>query len=203
MEIIAEGKHPFLEKGSRVDFFAYSIGAFLSQILFIANPKDMLSNSKLFLFCGGARFSEMFGTSRLIMDSQAFISLRRYYLGEFLRELKTNSPFSNYIRNSALGNAFRAMLAPESLKSFREGIFQKLSDQVKIVALTKDQVIPAKYIQSTFSCIKHRVKNMVEVLDFPYEYSHEVPFPVYNNPNYLMVDQCFERVFKPAIEFFK
>lgn len=203
LQTIKNGEHPYLEQDAQVDFFAYSIGAFLAQILFIANPKDLLTNSRLFLFCGGAHFSEMFGTSKLIMDSQAFISLRRYYLGEFVNELKMNSPFSEFIRNSPLGNAFRAMLDPEILKSFREGILQKLSKQVKVIALKKDEVIPAKYIKSTFSCIKNRVKNMVEVLDFPYEYSHEIPFPVLNNPNFSQVDKSFERVFSSAIDFLR
>ena len=203
LDTIKSGKHPLFEQNTQVDFFAYSIGAFLSQILFLANPKGMFTNSKLFLFCGGAHFSEMFGTSRLIMDGEAFQSLRRYYLGDFLKELKTNSSFANYIKTSQLGNAFRAMLAPKSLKSFRENMLIKLSDQIKIIALKKDQVIPANYIQSTFSCIKHKVKGFVEVLDFPYDYSHEVPFPILNNPNYIHVDQNFERVFGSAVEFLR
>jgi pimeloyl-ACP methyl ester carboxylesterase len=203
LQTIKQGKHQLFEPNTQVDFFAYSIGAFLAQILFLANPKNLLYNSKLFLFCGGARFSEMFGTSRLIMDSQAFISLRKYYLGDFLNELKTNSPFSQYIMKSQLGNAFQAMLAPDSLKSFREDMLQKLSHQVRVIALKKDKVIPARFIQSTFSCIKHKVKGIVEVFDFPYNYSHEMPFPILSSPSNLQVDQSFERVFNSAAEFLK
>jgi len=203
LQMIKDGEYPLLEKNAQVDFFAYSIGAFLSQILFIANPKGLISNSKLFLFCGGARFSEMFGTSRLIMDSEAFISLRKYYLGDFLKEMKTSTPFSMYIKNNPLGNAFRAMIAPECLKTFRESTLQKLSEQIKVVALKKDKVIPANHIESTFSCIKNRVKGMIEELDFPYEYSHEIPFPILNNPNYLLVDKSFERVFRSVVDFLR
>jgi len=203
LQTIKDGMHPFLEKDAQVDFFAYSIGAFLSQVLFLANPKGLLSNSRLFLFCGGSRFSEMYGTSRLIMDNQAFSCLRKFYLVDFLRELKTASPFSRYIRNSALGNAFHAMISPDCLKSFRESTLQKLSEQIRVIALQKDKVIPAKYIQSTFDGIKNHIKSMVEVLDFPYEYSHEIPFPVLNTPNYLQVDQCFERVFGSAVDFLR
>lgn len=203
LQKIKQGEHPFIAPNAHVDFFAYSIGAFLSQILFIANPKNLLSDSKLFLFCGGALFSQMEGTSKLIMDSNAFISLRKYYLGDFVNELKTSTPFSTYIKNSQLGNAFRAMLAPESLRTFRNNVFQGFNERIRIIALKKDQVIPAKYIQSTFSCIKHNVKNMIEVFDFPYDYSHEIPFPVFNNPNYLQVDQSFERIFSTATDFLK
>lgn len=203
LQTIKQGKHPLFEPNTQVDFFAYSIGAFLSQILFFANPKNLLANAKLFLFCGGALFSQMEGTSKLIMDSKAFSSLRHYYLGDFVNELKSSTPFANYIKQSPLGNAFRAMLAPESLKSFRENILQSMSDRVKVIALKKDQVIPANYIESTFACVKSRVKSMIEVLDFPYDYSHEIPFPVFNNLNYLQVDQNFERVFRSAVDFLK
>lgn len=203
LESIKKGELPFLEPNSQVDFFAYSIGAFLSQILFIANPKDLLNDSKLFLFCGGALFSQMEGTSKLIMDSKAFSCLRKYYLGDFVNELKTSTPFSVFIKNNPIGNAFRAMLAPESMRKFRDNTFQTLNERIKIIALKKDQVIPAKFIQSTFSCMKHHVKGMLEIFDFPYNYSHEIPFPVLNNPNYKQVDQCFESVFSSAADFLK
>lgn len=203
MHALKMGKHPLIEADAQVDFFAYSIGAFLAQILFIANPQGLFSNSKLFLFCGGTHFNHMYGTSRLIMDNQAYFSLRKYYLGEFIDELKLNTPFSNFITGNPLGNAFRAMLAPKILRSYRENIFQKLSNHIKIIALKKDKVTPANYIEYTFSCIRNRMKNMIEVIDFPYEYSHEVPFPINANPNYLIVDQSFERVFRSAVDFLK
>ena len=77
---LRSGEHPLFEKGTNVDFFSYSIGAFLSQILFIGNPEGLYTDSRLFLFCGGALFDEMNGVSRLIMDQPAFRSLRDYYL---------------------------------------------------------------------------------------------------------------------------
>ncbi|MFN8135918.1 MAG: DUF6051 family protein [Bacteroidales bacterium] len=50
------GEHPLFEKGTTIDIFAYSIGAFLSQILFLGNPSGLFTNARLFLFCGGAFF---------------------------------------------------------------------------------------------------------------------------------------------------
>jgi len=203
LQTIKLGKHPLIEPNAQVDFFAYSIGAFLSQILFIANPKNLLGNSRLFLFCGGALFSQMRGVSKLIMDSMAYRCLREYYLDYFVKELKTSSPLSAYIKNSPLGNAFRAMLAPESLRLFRNSMFQRLNHRIKIIALMKDQVIPARFVQSTFSGIKGELNSLVEVLDFPYDYSHEVPFPIFNNSNHIQVDQSFERVFGSAVDFLR
>jgi pimeloyl-ACP methyl ester carboxylesterase len=203
LQSIDAGNFPFLEKNAKADFFGYSIGAFLAQILFLANPYGLLSNSKLFLFCGGSFFSQMDGTSKLIMDSEAFANLRKFYTVDFLRKMKTSSPFSEYVSKSLFGNAFQAMLAPECLKSFRESLFQKLNNQIKVIALKKDSVIPANYIDSTFSCIRNRVKGIVETLDFPYAYSHEMPFPILNKSNSLQVDQSFERVFRPAADFLR
>ncbi len=203
LQTIKRGNHPLLDSNAQVDFFAYSIGAFLSQILFIANPKNLFENSRLFLFCGGALFSQMRGTSKLIMDSKAYSRLREFYLGDFVKEMKTSTPFSEYIKSSPLGNAFRAMLAPKSLRIFRNGMFQRLNERIKIIALKRDQVIPARFIQSTFSGIRNDFRSLVDVLDFPYEYSHEVPFPILSNQDYSQVDRCFEKVFSSAVDFLK
>jgi len=49
---IRDGKHPVVPGGSKVNIFAYSIGAFLAEIIMMADPQDLFSNSKLFMFCG-------------------------------------------------------------------------------------------------------------------------------------------------------
>lgn len=203
LEIIKNGEYPLLEKNSQVDFFSYSIGAFLSQVLFLANPKGLLTNSRLFMFCGGAHFSEMFGTSRLIMDSCAYASLRKYYLNDFLAELKIRTPFSVYIKKSELGEAFLAMLSPETNKEFRESRFQSLSKQIRIVSLKSDKVIPSNFIQSTLAKVRSRVEGIVKELDFPFDYSHEIPFPILGNNNSYLVDKAFNDVFTPAVEFLR
>jgi len=203
LDTIKQGNYPLLAKDSQIDFFSYSIGAFLSQILFLANPKGLLCNSRLFMFCGGAHFSEMFGTSRLIMDSKAYSSLRKYYLNDFFFFFKIRSPFSMYIKKSQLGEAFLGMLSPETNREYRENRLEKLKNQVRIISLKNDRVIPSTYIQSTFSSLKNKIKDIVHELDFPFEYTHEIPFPIYNNPNHRLVDQSFKRVFEPAVDFLK
>ena len=45
---------------------------FLAEIILMGNPDKLFSQSKLFMFCGGSVFSNMNGSSKLIMDSQAF-----------------------------------------------------------------------------------------------------------------------------------
>lgn len=201
LQTIKSGNYPLLERNSKIDFFSYSIGAFLSQILFLANPDQLFDSSRLFMFCGGAYFSEMYGASRLIMDSNAFAQLRNYYLDDFLKELKIDTPFSRYLKNNQMAEAFLSMIEPEIKKEFRQNRMEKFSDRIRIIALKNDQVIPSNHIKSTFSCIKHKLKPIFQELDFPYKYSHEVPFPIFNNPDYKKVDDNFIRVFQPAIEF--
>ena len=69
---IRDGKHEIIPPTSNINIFAYSIGAFLAEIILMGNPENLLSDSKLFIFCGGSVFSNMQGSSKLIMDSLAF-----------------------------------------------------------------------------------------------------------------------------------
>jgi len=190
------GEHPLFEKGTTIDIFAYSIGAFLSQILFLENPAGLFTNARLFLFCGGAFFEEMNGVSRLIMDQQAFGRLRHYYIKELGTEMDHSELLSASINQTEGGRSFLSMLGAGNLKSFRESVFEKLQKQVQAVALLKDRVIPAGGIVKALNRFIP-----VDVLDFPYEYSHENPFPVMNSEKSSIVDRGFESVFSKAAAF--
>jgi hypothetical protein len=63
----------------------------------------------------------------------------------------------------------------------------------------KDTVIPSKGVVATLGSM--RKKEIVEVWDFPYTYSHENPFPILDLPLSKKVDICFERVFVKAQSF--
>ncbi|MCB8965126.1 MAG: hypothetical protein H6536_08845 [Bacteroidales bacterium] len=201
LESIKGGDYPLLKRDSQVDFFAYSIGAFLSQVLFIANPRNLLSNSRLFLFCGGAHFSEMFGASRLIMDSGAYASLRRYYLHSFLNDIRIDGSFSDYFGGDGFGGAFLSMLSPESNRDLRMERLRMLGHRLMAVSLRNDRVIPSHFVKSSLSCIAKSGRGVVNELDFPYSYTHETPFPIGSNSDSAQVDRSFERVFKSAVDF--
>ncbi len=201
LEQINQGSFPFLEKGAQVDFFSYSIGSFLAQILFLANPNEVVSYSKLFIFCGGSLFNAMNGTSRLIMDSHAFRSLRKYYLNNFLFETRSRSPLSSFIKGGVWGESFIAMINEENNRFYREHKLQRLRNQIQIISLKKDAVIPSNAMQSTFACIRNKSENMITEMDFPFEYSHENPFPVLSSTKSGEVDRAFNQVFSRAAEF--
>jgi pimeloyl-ACP methyl ester carboxylesterase len=191
------GNHPLLGKKSQVNFFGYSIGALLTQILLMANPKNMLKESRAFLFCGGASFDRMRGVSRFILDSAAFNTLRSYFthLEEYLgsdRQLK------NLIKKMAPGIYFRSMIDALGLGEYRRKRMGDLAKQLSIVTLEKDQVIPPEAVKRTFEGLGTGLKKLVSVMDLPYSYTHENVFPPNLKDHQRDVDEAFEKIFARA-----
>jgi len=198
MNQIRSGNHNVIPEGGRVNIFAYSIGAFLSQILMMGNPDNLFADSKLFMFCGGSVFSNMQGTSKLIMDSMAYNRIYSFYLNDFEKEITRKNLFSEFFRSSQIGMAFRSMIDISRFRSFRESILIKLRDQIRSIALKQDTVIPANGIVNTMIPMTRKKFGPIEVWDFPYPYSHENPFPVLNNESSTEVDRSFERLITQA-----
>jgi hypothetical protein len=196
---IREGRHPLIPSTTKIDIFSYSIGAFLAEIILMGNPLGLFSSSKLFIFSGGSVFSNMKGTSKLIMDSRAFDKIYSYYLNDFEEKLKVRNPLTDFLRNSQIGMAFRSMIDTGRLKSFRETTLNNIRHRIHSVTLLKDSVIPAKGVVSTLRNTKRN--DIVEVWDFPYEYTHENPFPVFDNMLSQKVDRCFDDLFLSAKSF--
>jgi hypothetical protein len=196
---IRDGEHEIIPQTSNINIFAYSIGAFLAEIILMGNPENLLSGSKLFIFCGGSVFSNMQGSSKLIMDSLAFDRVYKYYLNDFEKTLTGKSPLVDFLHSSQIGLAFRSMIDLGRLKTFRENILKKLWDQIHTITMLKDVVIPCKGVISTLG--NSNKSNIVDIWDFPYEYTHENPFPVLNFPVSKKVDYWFERVFAEAATF--
>ena len=171
-EQIVEGKHPLFVKDTQVDVFAYSIGAFLAEVLFMADSKGLFANSRLFLFMGGAAISEMHGASKYIMDDDAFWSMRYYYSGTFGKDA-----FSDRLRDDAFDRAFRLLINAEQCREERNQAFAVLQDRLRILTLKKDRVMPTEGVRSTMGDIADKV---LTELDFPYNYSHQEPFPTRN-----------------------
>jgi hypothetical protein len=199
LSTIRNGEHEIIPKTSDFNIFAYSIGAFLAEIILMGNPEKLFSQSKLFIFCGGSVFSNMQGSSKLIMDSLAFQKVYTYYLYDFEKTLIGKSPLVDFLRTSQIGMAFRSMIDLGRLKTFRENILNKLRDQIHSISLLKDSVIPCKGVISTLGGFDK--KNIVDIWDLPYSYTHENPFPVLGLPLSKKVDYWFEKVFSEAALF--
>jgi hypothetical protein len=197
--IIRNGEHQIIPRSTNINIFAYSIGAFLAEIILMGNPDNLFSDSKLFIFSGGSVFSNMHGSSKLIMDSRAFDIVYSYYLNDFEKSLIGKSPLAEYLSSSQIGMAFRSMIDLGRFKTFRDSILKKLRDQIRTVSLLKDTVIPSKGVVATLGRLNKR--DIVKLWDFPYPYSHENPFPVLDLPLAKKVDYCFEKVFSEALSF--
>ena len=196
---VRNGEHEIIPRTSNINIFAYSIGAFLAEIIIMGNPENLFSDSKLFIFCGGSVFSNMQGSSKLIMDSVAFRRVYDFYLNDFERTLNGKSPLNDFFCSSQVGMAFRAMIDLGRLKTFRENILKNLKGQIHSLSLLKDTVIPCKGVISTLR--NSRKDNSVDIWDFPYDYTHENPFPLFNSSLSLKVDYWFEKVFAEAALF--
>lgn len=200
LKTIRTGRHEIIPEGCHLNIFAYSIGAFLAEILMLSDPENLFSESRLFIFCGGSVFSNMNGRSKLIMDSHAFDKVYNFYLNEFEDSIKVKSRISEFLSSTQIGMAFRSMIDKSRLRSFRENRFRKLKDQLRCIVLSRDNVIPAAGVIATLS--ETNCRNTVKVLDFPFAYSHENPFPVFNTSESDLVDRNFELIFEEAALFF-
>jgi hypothetical protein len=197
--MIRNGEHQIIPPSSNINIFAYSIGAFLAEIILMGNPENLFSDSKLFIFSGGSVFSNMHGSSKLIMDSRAFDIVYNYYLNDFEKSITGKSPLVEFLSSSQIGMTFRSMIDLGRFKTFRDNILKKLRDQIHAVSLMKDTVIPSKGVVATLGRLNK--EDIVKVWDFPYPYSHENPFPVIDFPLSKKVDYCFEKVFSEALSF--
>jgi hypothetical protein len=196
---IRNGEHPIIPRSNKINIFAYSIGAFLAEIMIMGNPDNLFDDSKLFIFCGGSVFSNMRGSSKLIMDSVAFDRVYTYYLNDFEKNITGKSPLVDFLRSSQIGMAFRSMIDLGRLKTFRENILKKLQNQIHSITLSKDTIIPSAGVMATLGNLNK--KGIVDIWDFPYTYSHENPFPILDSNLSKKVDYCFDRVFSEARSF--
>ena len=192
---LKDGSIPYISKDASVDIFAYSIGGFLSQVLLMANPDDLFSDTKLFLFCSGAVFGEMDGNSRTIMDEKAFGKLKQYFATDFH---ETESEDLSPTLNQRINQAFSAMLNLKNSIHLRESFFEGAKNRIRAISLKKDIVIPT---QGIISSLGSGASTILEEVDFPYSYSHENPFP--NNKSAIndLVNASFNGVFYKACNF--
>jgi len=196
---IFHGKHPIVPATGKIDIFAYSIGAFMAEIIMLGNPENIFTDSRLFILAGGSVFSNMKGTSKYIMDKRAFDKVYDFYMRDFENTITGRSALNDFLRNNPVGVAFRSMIDIARFKTFRESRLKKLRDQIAAVALTRDTVIPVHGIENTLT--GHAGKCRLKILDFPFSYSHENPFPLFESNLSQMVDAWFEKIFLEAGAF--
>lgn len=191
---IKSGRHPLFKEGSSINIFAYSIGAFLSQILLLANTGGLFTDTRLFMFCGGSIFNRMNGEARDILDKEASDCLMNYYMNDFLKE----HPVPLSAGGTSLEEAFRMMIAPDKMRRRRESFFQSAVQRIRAISLKKDSVIPT---EGVIRALGKSSSKILKELDFPFDYSHQTPFPLNLKTGKEEVNRAFNSVFGQAAEF--
>lgn len=198
---IREGRHPLFEAGTEADLFAYSISCMMLQSLMISDQGDVLHNSRIVMFAGGSLFSQINGISRFIMDNVAFQTIRSFYL----RTLDKRNNFLKGLRplfmEHKFGKAFRTLISGEKFKKEREQGIGNYHDNLLVLALQKDHIMPVQGIRTAMGERFCRSENF-RILDFPYPYTHENPFPVLNTNFEKQVEKGFLSVYDLALRFF-
>jgi hypothetical protein len=200
---IKTDNHPVIDKNASIDFFSYSIGAFLTQILLMNNYKGWFDESKALLFCGGPVMSHMYATSKYIYDSETYNSMTNFYVLNFEEEVNKSAGMNEYFADpEPAAIDFKSMLNMEMLKDNRESKLMELSARIKAISLVKDEVIPPSSVILTLQGKEKNIPIDVIVKDFPFEYDHISPFPLGEGIKD-EVNKSFLEVFKESSEFLK
>jgi len=195
---IQSGDHPLFDKNTHIDFFAYSIGGLLAQVMMIADKEELLSDSKFFFFCAGSAFGDMNGTSKVIMDSKANERTNYYYTRELEEAIEKKGVLADFFKGTSFGQAFRSMISLDRLSNLRDNAFKRFRDRISGIALQNDKVIPADKIINAFTKNGQIPKKAIEVLDFPFSYTHEMPFPFRIESAASQIEDAFQKVFRTA-----
>jgi len=195
------GLHPFILPDAEVDMFAYSIGAFLAEVLIMTNHKHYFDKSKLVMFCGGPVFNRLSPVSKFILDSQANVVLYSYIVEHLESHLKKNEKLRHYLCDSAEGTSFRSMLNYGVMSDLREERLRALAERLLAVTLKQDTVVPPYEVANTLQGKYRDIPVRIDMFDLPYPYKHEDPFPLsekYSDD----IDAGFKSVFTPICDFF-
>lgn len=177
VEYIKAGHHPCIDQDAQIDFCSYSIGTFLGEIIIMTNKNGYFSNSHYATFCGGAVFNRFSPVSKFILDSEANVSLYSFVVEHLESHMKRDEILRHFLTAHDEGRNFRCMLNYKTLTSYRDEQFRQLADRIYAVTLQKDEIIPPYEIENTLLGVKRDNKVKIDVLDFPYPYKHEDPFP--------------------------
>lgn len=202
VENIKAGNHPAIAPETSIDFISYSIGTFLGEILMMTNEKGYFSESKYATFCGGAVFNRLSPVSRFILDSEANVALYSFAIEHLESHIKRDPSLGYYFTNTTVGRIFGSMLNYNTRTTERENLFRSMSDRFYGIVLKQDSIIPYYEVMNTMQGSARDIPIKIDILDFPYDYTHEDPFPSLVKIED-EVDQQFRLTFDKIGEFLK
>jgi len=200
---IKNGKIKSISKEAGLDLFGYSIGAFLSLIIKMADPHHYFTQSKVFCFCGGMTIDRMFPISKYIMDTQATVKMQSVFTELLSSDFKSDPRLKHY-QNEELHpqeSWFKKMLRYNYFQKEREERIYEIQSQIKAYVLEKDRVAPPIEALNTLQGGYRNINVDIEIRDFPFEYSHMVPFPL-THKHKKEVTEAFLQFVQSATDFY-
>lgn len=192
---IRGGRHPAIDAEAGIDFLSYSVGSFLGQTIMMTNKNGYFSQSKYAVFCGGPVFNRLSPVSKFILDSEASVRLYSYLVEHLESHMRDNPELRNALDGDREeGRNFRSLLNYRDNLAYREDKLRGLIGRVHAFALGEDRVVPPYEVFNTLRGSRQNIDIPVEVIDFPYPYRHEDPFPI-NEKWREAVDTGFRRTF--------
>ena len=196
VEQVDEGLEPLLKPGARIDFFGYSIGAFLVEILLMGEALGRFQESRAFNFCGGCLLAQSAPISREILDSAAGRAIQRLFVEEWDWNKDLRPALARFLSDDPLGRAFDLMIREDRHRPQRVAQLKRIGERISALALERDCVIPACAVKQTLAGTGAAFAR----LDFPFPYDHARPFPLHAGAG-PEVDLAFEVVFSRAVRW--
>jgi len=138
---------------------------------------------------------------KTILDSEANIALYSFFIEHLDSYLKTDARLAHYFSPlHSEGMVFKSMTDYNKMIGFREEKIRKISHRIMAVVLKQDKVVPYYEVLNTLQGAARDIPVPVKILDFPFSYTHENPFPL-RDKYQQEVDRKFEEVFGMAAEF--
>lgn len=199
---IKRGQFERVAPEATIDLFGYSIGAFLSIILLMANPRDYFGKSRLFAFCGGATLDRTFPISKYILDSYGGQRLNSYFSEQLYNHFRSKTRLAHYMKTHKGEHFFKFMLHYNHYKTEREGCIAEIGNRILAVPLKKDTIAPPVEILATLQGDFREIPTRVEPMDFNYPYDHVHPFSLMDRYQE-QTDSAFEEVMQKAADFLR
>ncbi len=198
-ESMVRGNHPGIYQGAGIDLFGYSIGATLTEVLLMANSGGLFSDSRGFLFCGGAVLDQLTPVNKAILDNHAFKSIIRYF-NKLLKEQGGKEAMVSHLTGEGSNGFeyFKSILLRSELKDKRENRIMEIHRRLMAVAMDDDKVIPRSAISTTLQGEDGKIPTQIDVIEFAHPPSHENPFPADAGEE---VERGFSAVFNKAADF--
>ena len=155
-------------------------------------------------FCGGTVFSRLSPSSKIILDSEGSVALHSCFVEHLESHVKKDPNLASFLGKGGPpeGQIFRSLIDYRLERAIREEKFRELAPRLYAVALERDMVVPPCEVVNTLQGARRDVPVRVDVLDPPYPYRHEDPFPAASK-DAEAVDGAFRSVFGPICEFLR